>query len=293
MLHGVLLKKYNKQKHTKQVVDSIVFIVIGDVHGRKFWKEAIPYNDIPIIFVGDYLDPYTSIEDITSKDAISNFKEVMDYARGNKNVHLLYGNHDSYAFRSTALCAVRHDWVRYEDICKLYSDNKELFTMSFDLKHGNVRYLFTHAGFTPYWLRTYGKALYGGRYRLNAKTINKPFENEYPYGGKEGFRALCEIGYKRGGLDPTGSFLWADFEEHAELASIEQKTIPKNIIQVFGHSWLKESIHVKGSYEFCCVDCKEAIYLDDKGTFRYLKDGKPVRKAELDVQDKIKTQKNK
>jgi len=270
----------------------IKFIVIGDVHGRKFWKDAVPYKDIPVVFVGDYLDPYTSIEDITSKDAISNFKEIMEYARGNKNAHLLLGNHDSYAFRNTALCTVRHDWVRYEEICQLYSDNMELFTMAFDIKEREKRYLFTHAGFTPYWLRTYGKILYGDRYRLNAKTVNKPYENEYPYGGKDGFRALCEVGYRRGGLDPTGSFLWADFDEHAELASLEQKLISHNIIQVFGHSWLKEAVHVKGSYEFCCVDCREAICLDDEGIFRYLKDWKPVREAELSIQNKNKTPKN-
>lgn len=272
--------------------DNIKIVFIGDIHGRKFWKDVVPYENIPIVFVGDYLDPYTSIEDITSKDSIENLKEIMSYARQNKNVHLLYGNHDSYAFRSTSLCTVRHDWVRYNEICDLYSANKELFTMCFDFRHAKKRYLVTHAGFTPSWLRIHGKNLYGERYSLSAKTVNRPFESEYPYGGRDGFNALCEIGYRRGGLDPTGSFLWADFDEHVELASKPQKQIPGNITQVFGHSWLKEAVHVKGSYEFCCVDCKEAICLDNEGIFRYLKNGSPVREAELSMENKNKTPKN-
>ena len=38
---------------------SAQILVIPDVHGRSFWKNAVAQNtDIPIIFLGDYLDPY-------------------------------------------------------------------------------------------------------------------------------------------------------------------------------------------------------------------------------------------
>ncbi|MDE5880282.1 MAG: hypothetical protein K2H60_01000 [Muribaculaceae bacterium] len=34
-------------------------IVIPDLHGRTFWKEAVEkYPDADTIFLGDYLDPY-------------------------------------------------------------------------------------------------------------------------------------------------------------------------------------------------------------------------------------------
>ena len=49
--------------------DDLAFIVIGDVHGRKFWKDAIGYeNEVPVIFLGDYLDPYVD-EGITQEEA--------------------------------------------------------------------------------------------------------------------------------------------------------------------------------------------------------------------------------
>ena len=41
-------------------------LVIPDIHGRTYWKEATAkYPNLPVIFLGDYLDPY-SYEGITS-----------------------------------------------------------------------------------------------------------------------------------------------------------------------------------------------------------------------------------
>ena len=50
-------------------------LIVPDVHGRKFWEVVKEYNDVPIVFLGDYLDPYTSIEGITHAQALSNFKD--------------------------------------------------------------------------------------------------------------------------------------------------------------------------------------------------------------------------
>ena len=47
--------------------NNVSVLVIPDVHGRKFWKEAINkfskdiYPDLNIIFLGDYVDPYSSL----------------------------------------------------------------------------------------------------------------------------------------------------------------------------------------------------------------------------------------
>ena len=51
-------------------------LVIPDVHGRTFWKEATEeYKDKvdKIIFLGDYLDRYEN-EDISRKQEKENFK---------------------------------------------------------------------------------------------------------------------------------------------------------------------------------------------------------------------------
>lgn len=70
-------------------------LVIPDVHGRKFWKK--PCSEIEnfdhIVFLGDYLDPY-DFEHISVEDAIVNFEEIIDFAKGNSDkVTLLLGNH--------------------------------------------------------------------------------------------------------------------------------------------------------------------------------------------------------
>lgn len=260
---------------------SISFIVIGDVHGREFWKEAIPYKDIPIVFVGDYLDPYTSIENISSQQAIDNFKDIMKFAKDNRNVTLLYGNHDSYAFDSTTLCSCRHDWMRYDEIKKLYSDNYDLFTMSADFTVGDDKFIITHAGINPLWLGYCGKKLYGEGYKLDSKTINKPMQDSFPYNGKNGFEFLCMIGAYRGGLDSCGSFLWSDISEHISMASESQDIIPDGIVQIFGHSWIREAIRINGSYDLACIDCKRIVYVDNSGVIRYLDNDQEIKNVKL------------
>ena len=71
-------------------------LIIGDVHGRQFWK--IPCLDHAdefekIVFLGDYLSPYP-YEEITNKKAIDVFKEIIEFKKENlKKVVLLMGNH--------------------------------------------------------------------------------------------------------------------------------------------------------------------------------------------------------
>lgn len=263
--------------------DNINTIIIGDVHGRTFWKDAMQYGSTPVVFVGDYLDPYTSIEGITHDEAIDNFKEIIAYARSNTNVHLLYGNHDSYAFKSTALCSVRHNWNRYEEICEIYDKDKDLFRMAYDFSAGGKTFLVTHAGINPRWIRKFGNELYGEGYSLNAETINKPMETEFPYGGRKGFEYLCRINWKRGGIDDESSFLWSDFTEHLDYAAYSHDEIPKDMVQIFGHTWLKKAICIEGSYTFACIDCNRAVYVDNDGVIRHLDDGTEIQHSKLQV----------
>ena len=59
-------------------------VIIPDVHGRTFWKEPVMkyknYPEVHIVFLGDYLDAYESLEYITAEDAIVNFEEIIDIA---------------------------------------------------------------------------------------------------------------------------------------------------------------------------------------------------------------------
>ena len=53
-------------------------LIIPDVHGRDFWKEPVKQelknNETSIVFLGDYLDPYSNIE---NNDLIENFIQII------------------------------------------------------------------------------------------------------------------------------------------------------------------------------------------------------------------------
>ena len=74
-------------------------LIIPDVHGRDFWKEAVVSQDYEkVVFLGDYSDPY-DIEGITDDVAIDNFKSIIDYKQQNPDkVVLLLGNHDLHYY---------------------------------------------------------------------------------------------------------------------------------------------------------------------------------------------------
>ena len=75
-------------------------LIIPDVHGRTFWKEAInkfPKNEFPnmeIIFLGDYLDPYTGYEDINKEQAYDNFKEIIEVIPFDKIFDMYHPYHE-------------------------------------------------------------------------------------------------------------------------------------------------------------------------------------------------------
>ena len=73
-------------------MDCHKILVIPDVHGREFWRKAKDFKG-NIVFLGDYLDPYPS-EHIDMEKAMTEFLDIMDWAKKNEKVHLLLGNHD-------------------------------------------------------------------------------------------------------------------------------------------------------------------------------------------------------
>lgn len=127
-------------------------IIVPDEHGRGLWKNGLnhfnTHPDSKMIFLGDYLDPYTYHENITHEDAYNNFLEILEFARNNRErVILLWGNHDRfYSNRDEECC--RHNYKNYATIAKLFKDNEDLFQFAY--REGD--YLFTHAGVCTGWL---------------------------------------------------------------------------------------------------------------------------------------------
>ena len=71
-------------------------LVVPDVHGRAFWKDAknAITNVDKVIFLGDYLDPYRH-EGITFEDAVMEFEDILAFKEDYPDkVVLLLGNHE-------------------------------------------------------------------------------------------------------------------------------------------------------------------------------------------------------
>ena len=78
----------------------LMYAIIPDIHGRKFWKEAYKRFDVKldsadyVIFLGDYVDPYEK-DDISDEECFENFQKIVLWKSVNpNNIKLLLGAHD-------------------------------------------------------------------------------------------------------------------------------------------------------------------------------------------------------
>lgn len=210
------------------------YLIIPDVHGRTFWhkaKEMINSVD-KVVFLGDYLDPYPW-ECISRLDAIEEFKEIIKFKTDNLDkVVLLLGNHDcAYCFNFGS--ASRYDYDNAHKIKTLFNQNIDLF----ELFHKEDTYLFSHAGITNDWLKTY----FSGKSIDEFFTLSK--ENIIPY--------LWVVSFLRGGSDDTGSMVWSD---------VREKDREPTFYQIFGHTQLESEPIITDKW--ACLDVRRCFLLD-------------------------------
>lgn len=223
-------------------------LIIPDVHGRKFWREYINDEFDHIIFLGDYLDPYPG--EATAEEALQEFKDIINFKNSNlEKVTLLIGNHDCpYMFeyyRKALRYWCRHDNERHDEIAKVFEDNLDKFQIAWECdneKYGKV--LFTHAGVSGKFKRICG---------LDAEQINAFFLKENT-NNIPNIVGLAAVSFYRGGASDTGSPVWADVREHLKNPVTE-------IFQIFGHTYLKDSIIEE---HFAMLDRGDSCYLLDK-----------------------------
>lgn len=209
-------------------------LIVPDVHGRKFWhkaKEMINSVD-KVVFLGDYLDPYPW-ECISRLDAIKEFEEIIKFKNDNPDkVVLLLGNHDcAYCFDFGS--ASRYDYENEFEIKNLFSTNIGLFRLYF--REGN--YLFTHAGITRDWLRTYLPEYDIERFTTLTTRELVPF--------------LWKVSFLRGGDQDTGSMVWSDAREGGR---------EETFYQIFGHTQLESMPFITKKY--ACLDVRRCFLLD-------------------------------
>lgn len=224
-------------------------LIIPDVHGRPFWKQAIELIDTvdKIIFLGDYVDPY-DFEGISQNDALQALKEIVDFATNHKDkVVLLFGNHCLhyvYDIFKTEASGGRIDKKNYLHIKQIYLNNLDLFKLAYEITENDKHYLFSHAGVCKDWYEKY-KDLIGD---LNADNLNKLLTTS------NGIRSLCDVGYSRWGDSKVGSIVWADIDDH-KIEPLE------NIYQIFGHTQQAENEQINDNY--ACLDVRKCFLLEN------------------------------
>lgn len=264
-------------------------LVLPDIHGRSFWKEAInefpkeSFNYLNIVFLGDYLDPY-DFEGITRKEAIDNFKEIIELAKNDNRVHLLLGNHDMHYWYDASYKS-RVDSKNYNKIKDLFLQNFTLFNIAYEEIIDDVKYLYTHAGVTSFWLnhlQFIGKLSVENHKKGKISDEQLPFaqmlETMTPDADKlnkmklnfQGQANLWMCSWIRGGDYDSGSCIWADFQEW------QYKNSPiKGLWQIFGHS-LAAGGFDEGiiDYEKCIamLDARQAWVIDYEGNIKKLKE---------------------
>lgn len=239
-------------------------IIIPDTHGRVFWKESLKHKKPGeiMIFLGDYVDPYPQ-EGISLSDVISNFEEILEEKKKNPDeIILLIGNHDlMYMHPEHNKYSCRHDYTNEPKITKLLcgEETKDLYQMSYVKEICGVTYVFSHAGIHPDWVKRHENIF--GEYQSipeSAKIANSLFKNK----NDEFYIALLEPSYYRGGLENTGSMVWADVREY--------ESGEEGVYQIFGHTQLTDSPIIDKF--FADLDCRKPFYInEDTGELKEIK----------------------
>ena len=232
-------------------------IIIPDIHGRTFWKEAVEKaeeNEL-VIFLGDYMDPYPK-EGISPEQTIRNLKEIISYRKSNKdNCILLLGNHDTeYLYGTTK---VRVDYKNFDKIKSIFYKNRKLFKIAHYIKTDNGLLTFSHSFTSKGWVKdVFNEDLYIDDVIDRLNDLHEKDEST------ELRRILDIYSWRRGGpaWEWCGSPIWADL---TDLDFIDRKPVIEfeNVTQYFGHTQLREDkpLILDGYVD---LDCRRAFRLN-------------------------------
>ena len=251
-------------------------LVIPDIHGRKFWRNAINNNIEKvdkIIFLGDYLDPYQNeIEENPelmeceyfgdSKNLLKMLEDIIGLKKNEPDKYiLLTGNHsDSYIW-SKFHAATRTDYKNWEKYHKVFSQNLEYFNLVWTENDT----IFSHAGISEDWAKIlctrmdnkFESVLRTSKI-LGASPVDEIHNND------KLVSLLGQISYYRGGDYNHGSCEWADLREYVDLEQSVFDIVPKGeegIYQIFGHTQVKQPLITD---KWACLDCRKAFIIDTK-----------------------------
>jgi DNA repair exonuclease SbcCD nuclease subunit len=207
-------------------------IVLGDTHGRSFWKQ-ITTNENPdrVIFIGDYFDSFT----IKTDEQINNFLDIIEYKKtSGKDVILLVGNHDIHYYPEVSDTGTSgYQTIGRLQIEPIIDANKEHLQMAYQM--GEL--LFTHAGVSSEWL---DDIIIDWTVDNMVDKINELFHYQP---NKFNFRSYKEYNkdkviWSNGHGDNTYQTpIWI---RPRSLMEVNRNTLRKQVIQVVGHTWVEE-----------------------------------------------------
>lgn len=227
-------------------------IVIPDIHGREFWKEAVKgHENERIVFLGDYVDPYP-YEGIEPGRGLETLEQVIEFKKQHPdNVTLLLGNHD-LGYLSRIVCECRMVYANEAAIRMLLFTNLGLFDLVHVVDGGGHRFLFSHAGVTLGWIEQRAEHLQG--VAEDPELLNEMLHDRERL--PRLLVLLSDVSYLRGGEQDWGSPVWADAGE----LTIRQDNIP-GFIQIFGHTQGNGPVSMADGMANC-LDCRRAFVLD-------------------------------
>lgn len=239
-------------------------IIVPDVHCRDFYKPVLTIKDKPIIFLGDYMDPY-HYEGFSDEHGYANLEEIIDFAKSNPNVTLLCGNHDE-SWIWSPLRFERTSQYLWEKLHKLYRDNITLFKPCLRVNDT----LFTHAGVSNGWvdaMNYYEFEQNDSSFRITQDNIDTYLGNEFAKELEfdESVKHMWDsylrspifcIGRARWGDAPYGGPFWDD--AHDEYSDPEEWTIT----QIFSHTQLEKTGSFLQKGNGYCVDSRHVFEYD-------------------------------
>ena len=236
-------------------------IIIPDVHGRTFWKEAVKGRENEeSVFLGDYIDPY-GYEGITPEDGIIALEDIIKFKQDHpNNVHLLLGNHVAgYIWES--VCSARRSRKYYGDISHLFTSNLEKFDLVYKTEINGKKYLFSHAPVHKIWIDKFIEYLNA---KIDYDNIDFFLNNALHCGAYsdavETFLGMYS--YFRSYVGPDyGSSIWADVREMSEELPHIEEDKKLGYYQIFGHTQLENDPIVKE--DFACLDVRRYFELTD------------------------------
>ena len=235
----------------------MAFLIIPDIHGRPFWREAVKgAGDMPVVFLGDYLDPYP-VEGISRSEAWDGLLDIVALKKAQpERITLLLGNHD-LAYVQSAIAGSRFDHRNARRNRAFFFEHMDLFDLTHTVATASGKCLLSHAGILPGWIRANTRLLgCGATVEVGARLNELLHDNTRRFAT---MMALADVAPARCGSDPFGSPVWADVSEHAtDGYEID------GVYQIFGHTLLEREIITP---YWACLDCGRPFVFDIR-TFR-------------------------